>query len=901
MSALEGRVRAPSREIALPVFAEDGDGLLPGKNGGKKVLGASGPPPRSPSAQFAADTTSPLMGMLAEGNASESRPSLIAFDASPRDKRASWGLGLAGSVGRLGTGPMAMPSIGAQWGGNGGMGTIRDLGSVVEEPEEEDDNPTPIVQNRLFASTRTIDTVTEEDEVETDSIPRVDRTPPSKTPQAGPRRRPQSLILPSPTKSHQTAISTSTTDTDTLTSSEGIASPDVPRPLRTLSLSARASTGPAALRAFSLASPEPVTGSGPHSALGASASGGYVSPARERRRNSLFAGPLSGSTTSAYVRSRSGSAASTATQATNKTRSSISYSKSPATEPTVEAAPVSSVPSPELSKADPGQSVSLASALLAASTAREEAHSLRVQLCDVEAERDMLREDVDGWRVRVGDLERGLQAEKAKLEDERREVLAGRERIRKLGDRLAAASAAADSPSGEQDEVKQMTAAQAKLIGEMRDQIFALAGALERERADHLVTKEALERVRRGLVKTPFAVPDMSYHLQAALQIEVNSYEEDEPADPTYQDDGSPALDEPSPPRDGPKRHQGSDASAFSSGTSFGSQFANTTADTSVADDESVAGKSPAAMSSGTVLRSRESGGLGTLAEEDEDYDEEAAIDSRSAEATDSTVRPDLTRARMDSASTQSAASEAPPKTPSCVDPPAMDPKASHHRSESFIRHWSFPRGPVPQVRMDDDDHCFFFRPNSVEMTLPALEPGRNALETPPFLLSYLEHDESDAVSQVSETSHVRRPSSPRPRTRDSISLKRLSATAPPPSRSAHVSAALSSASASSAASALAVFAPQRLSLQNLSNWVGSYVSSGPPAAATRMLACGHEDDVGSIAVISQDMTALARKHAMMEAPAPPRFVKAARQPVPVGAPLHKLDFTGGWLGVFGV
>lgn len=438
------------------------------------------------------------MGMLAEGSASDTRSPLVATEPNGKDKRASWGLGLAGAIGRLGTGSMPMPSLGAQWGGNGGMGTIRDLGSVVEEEEEEDDQPTPVVPNRLFASTRTIDTVAEEDEADADHDARnrsAQTTPHKATPAAGSRRRPQSLILASPTKSRSDAASAgSEIDAVLVTTLDAMASPDAQRPLRALSLSSRASTGPGSLRAFSLVSPEASSSMG--SLSNPTASGPYVSPARERRRTSLFAGPLSGSAAANSARTRSGSIPSTGTQGSTRPRSSISYSKSSGSEHQPE--PASAPPLLSGSKmpaVDSRQSVSLASALLAASAAREEADALRIQLSDTEAERDMLRDDVDGWRARVSDLERALQAEKAKVEDERREVLAGRERIRKLGDRLAAASAAAESPTGEQDEVKQMTAAQAKLIGEMRDQIFALAGALEKERADHLVTKETLERV----------------------------------------------------------------------------------------------------------------------------------------------------------------------------------------------------------------------------------------------------------------------------------------------------------------------------------------------------------------------------------------------------------------------
>lgn len=98
---------------------------------------------------------------------------------------------------------------------------------------------------------------------------------------------------------------------------------------------------------------------------------------------------------------------------------------------------------------------------------------------DAEMERDALREDVELWRKRC----RGMED---KLEAERRESSRLRERVRKLGDRIIQASQApAPSPSEERE------MAQSRLITEMREQLFSLASALERERKDKA---EALAR-----------------------------------------------------------------------------------------------------------------------------------------------------------------------------------------------------------------------------------------------------------------------------------------------------------------------------------------------------------------------------------------------------------------------
>lgn len=118
-----------------------------------------------------------------------------------------------------------------------------------------------------------------------------------------------------------------------------------------------------------------------------------------------------------------------------------------------------------------------------------EVESLRLELAEIredannlDMEREMLKEDIDGWRMRCNDLEKALKAERSRSEDERKEGILLREKVKKLGDRLAATQSSAISPGQEKDEEQALVGAQAKLIAEMRDQIFSLAAALERER-----------------------------------------------------------------------------------------------------------------------------------------------------------------------------------------------------------------------------------------------------------------------------------------------------------------------------------------------------------------------------------------------------------------------------------
>lgn len=117
---------------------------------------------------------------------------------------------------------------------------------------------------------------------------------------------------------------------------------------------------------------------------------------------------------------------------------------------------------------------------------------------DAEMERDALREDVDLWRKRC----RGLED---RLEVERREITLLRDRVRKLGDRLLKVSSATDvgSPTEEHE------ATQSRLIAEMRDQLFSLTSALERERKDKMEAQARASELESALdaSATPHVTP----------------------------------------------------------------------------------------------------------------------------------------------------------------------------------------------------------------------------------------------------------------------------------------------------------------------------------------------------------------------------------------------------------
>lgn len=286
-----------------------------------------------------------------------------------------------------------------------------------------------------------------------------------------------------------------------------------------------------------------------------------------------------------------------------------------------------------------------------------EVEQAREAMADLIDERNSLREDVDGWKSRCAKLAATVKKER---EDE------------------------------------SLALAQAKLSGEMRDQIFNLVAALERERASHDETRQALERsiVERG-------------------------------ASPPIEDGEEPALGSRGDTTLGHAfKSTSRSSSILSASSSFGqSRSGSTTEETSNTDfDESPSSKTyppltfaSSAHSSSGGSKGRDSdfvaaltlGGLQTLPEEEEDDESTSKItdivgDIMAEPSQDSSVYVDEAegmallededlveseRIRLGSGSTDSTDnSEVMPLTP------VRETTSAHNRSDSFVRHWSVRR-----------------------------------------------------------------------------------------------------------------------------------------------------------------------------------------------------------------
>lgn len=175
-------------------------------------------------------------------------------------------------------------------------------------------------------------------------------------------------------------------------------------------------------------------------------------------------------------------------------------------------------------------------ASLEAATQKQRETEERIE--DLEAERDMLQDDVDGWRTRCGDLEKSLRADKASLEEERQRSYSLALRVQTLMQSLKEAgidvpttptaddvasrqlglptdlfsalrspainpyAPSASTPSGYfSPRASPADAAlpppqAVKLLKDMRQQIFNLAGSLEHQRKEHLKAQQEAETLR---------------------------------------------------------------------------------------------------------------------------------------------------------------------------------------------------------------------------------------------------------------------------------------------------------------------------------------------------------------------------------------------------------------------
>lgn len=148
------------------------------------------------------------------------------------------------------------------------------------------------------------------------------------------------------------------------------------------------------------------------------------------------------------------------------------------------------------------------------------------QIEDLEAQRDMLQDDVDGWRTRCGDLQKSIKADKAAQEEERKATQALRLRVDALSKKLQ--DAGIQPPAGPSpEEASLLTALKSpafgldastpsgssyfsphlapsdpmpppqavQLLKDMRQQIFNLAGTLDHERKQHVESQRHMEEV----------------------------------------------------------------------------------------------------------------------------------------------------------------------------------------------------------------------------------------------------------------------------------------------------------------------------------------------------------------------------------------------------------------------
>ena len=590
-----------------------------------------------------------------------------------------------------------------------------------------------------------------------------------------------------------------------------------------------------------------------------------------------------------------------------------------------------------------GENSSLAEQLAQANASRRvEVDALRTEMAElrdessgVEEERDMLREDIDGWRTRCADLERTLREDRVRAEDERKEGMLLREKVRKLGDRLAATQTAGPH-GGQQNEDQALAAAQAKLIAEMRDQIFALAAALERERLKAgNANGEAGSRSTSPLLK---ALASQDANIAASML--------DEQLRPANV--GPSTSPRPVAPSAFVGRHHNesaasSNASSYNS-SSISSGLGHITEDTSVADDDSVFGgsyKSPSSPafsnpnnaynftavsqqqqqqygsgsgisihSTSTPLRRDDSshnvGILHTLAEEDEEATEEEEEDDDDYEDIEQRefndrvpeLVPDEFRGRTQSSSTGSAdTNDHMPLTPVKESSPVLSPaqqqqqqaqagherKSSHERSDSFLRQWSFPSGAVKRTSMEDETRESFWNIYT-DRTLPPLPIEPAALDLPPFSaeISLDEDYFSAAFGRQMQGQQRSRPAS-----------LLLSQGGPPPSRSSLQASRLSAelAETPAAAPAAPLSAGSRLSQGFSSLW--GWKSAVPAAPATAPLPeASPYSPFSSSTAGSSAASALA-----VPPPLPPKHAATrtggARRLLKLEAsPLSQLDFT---------
>ncbi|KAH9950091.1 hypothetical protein B0H21DRAFT_687382 [Amylocystis lapponica] len=164
--------------------------------------------------------------------------------------------------------------------------------------------------------------------------------------------------------------------------------------------------------------------------------------------------------------------------------------------------------------------LSYASDISGVSTLSEPSDEMLQLIADLKAERDELKRDVDGWRQRVGDLERQVGVLAKRVEAERRDAWVARERVglldiekstleKALSEKTAAAREGWERYERAKEDAEKVARECERLQGEVKkmqdaeDECHRLRAALDEERKRREELERELEHA--GLLATPRA------------------------------------------------------------------------------------------------------------------------------------------------------------------------------------------------------------------------------------------------------------------------------------------------------------------------------------------------------------------------------------------------------------
>ncbi len=437
-----------------------------------------------------------------------------------------------------------------------------------------------------------------------------------------------------------------------------------------------------------------------------------------------------------------------------------------------------------------------------------ELEQTKEQMEDLQAEREVLQDDIEGWRSRCQDLEKTLKAEKVRSDDNRKLRAAARLRVKQLTDAMvksgievpvdelgvmaalempqldvvgvlkspnlgAVSPVLALSPSlGAEAAPPQIT----KLLADMRQQIFNLAGSLEHERKQHLHAKEEVARLQTQ--QTSAAVDEAEGEQSKDTVSPAAAVEEESSfasvADDTRDLSNSPASSSSSPVRRSSssvlgknKRHvfaYDSSMGSFNQSQSSASLSMTTMTDDTVhtdvdeSDEDMFSTKLPWSTSGGEgELVGLGMGNLDTL----DEVEEVSEVSESVAESNDTLggkkdgepvwVDIEAGEFEMESDSGFQDAENAPPTPELCRSVDASNAIGSTSSTTSsgsadshvdrrsprpeFHREWSFDWAKSRPSQSVDDAVEDFFGILSCTDILPPLPTSENALDLPPITL----------------------------------------------------------------------------------------------------------------------------------------------------------------------